>query len=204
MNSDPTAYSPGAGSLKPSRSAFLAKKACGICTRMPAPSPARGSAPTAPRCSRLHRIASASSTIWCDLRPLISAMKPTPQAILVQRRIVKTLRCHTSPARGRSTAGAERRAVGWGMLTLDPATAQPLTPPSPRMRGKGARRACRSLLSRADVPPRSCAPRVPRRCSALVLGDYAMPQHRRSPIIWISCPQRQRASRKLGQQCCPS
>src|SRR5580704_3177129 len=46
---------------------------------MPAPSPARGSAPTAPRCSRLTRIVSASSTILCDLRPLISAMNPTPQ-----------------------------------------------------------------------------------------------------------------------------
>src|SRR5580704_3156822 len=46
---------------------------------MPAPSPARGSAPTAPRCSRLSRMVSASSTIWCDLRPLISAMNPTPQ-----------------------------------------------------------------------------------------------------------------------------
>src|SRR5580700_1575064 len=46
---------------------------------MPAPSPARGSAPTAPRCSRLTRMVSASSTILCDLRPLISAINPTPQ-----------------------------------------------------------------------------------------------------------------------------
>ena len=78
-NSAPTAYSPGAGSLKPSAAACLAKNLCGVCTRMPAPSPARGSAPTAPRCSRLTRIVSASSTILCDLRPLISAMNPTPQ-----------------------------------------------------------------------------------------------------------------------------
>ena len=78
-NSAPTAYSPGAGNLKPSSAAFLAKNLCGICTRMPAPSPARGSAPTAPRCSRLTRIVSASSTILCDLRPLISAINPTPQ-----------------------------------------------------------------------------------------------------------------------------
>ena len=46
---------------------------------MPAPSPARGSAPTAPRCSRLSRIVSASLTILCDLRPLMSAINPTPQ-----------------------------------------------------------------------------------------------------------------------------
>ena len=38
--------------------------------RMPAPSPASGSAPTAPRCSRFSRMASASSTSWCDLRAL--------------------------------------------------------------------------------------------------------------------------------------
>src|SRR5579862_147380 len=78
-NTTPTAYSPGAGSLKPSAADCLAKNLCGVCTRMPAPSPARGSAPTAPRCSRLTRIVSASSTILCDLRPLISAMNPTPQ-----------------------------------------------------------------------------------------------------------------------------
>src|SRR5258707_672861 len=46
---------------------------------MPAPSPARGSAPTAPRCSRLQRMLIASETIWCDFRPLMLAMKPTPQ-----------------------------------------------------------------------------------------------------------------------------
>jgi len=57
----------------------LAKNLCGVCTRMPAPSPARGSAPTAPRCSRLSRIVSASSTSLCDFRPLMSAMNPTPQ-----------------------------------------------------------------------------------------------------------------------------
>jgi hypothetical protein len=40
---------------------FLAKKkACGICTSMPAPSPISGSAPTAPRCSRFSRMARPS------------------------------------------------------------------------------------------------------------------------------------------------
>src|SRR5579863_1025267 len=63
----------------PSSAAFLARNLCGVCTRMPAPSPARGSAPTAPRCSRLSRIVNASSTIWCDLRPFMSAINPTPQ-----------------------------------------------------------------------------------------------------------------------------
>ena len=78
-----TARRPHSGRVRAGRSrsrrAFLAKNLCGVCTRMPAPSPARGSAPTAPRCSRLSRMVSASSTILCDLRPLMSAMKPTPQ-----------------------------------------------------------------------------------------------------------------------------
>ncbi len=82
MNRATTAYSPGFGKANPSREASLAKNPCGICTRMPAPSPARGSAPTAPRCSRLQRMASASSISLCDLRPLMSAMKPTPQESL--------------------------------------------------------------------------------------------------------------------------
>ena len=63
MNNAPTAYSPGFGNWKPFSIALRAKKACGICTRMPAPSPARGSAPTAPRCSRLQRMLSASEMI---------------------------------------------------------------------------------------------------------------------------------------------
>ena len=48
--------------------------------RMPAPSPDVGSAPTAPRCSRFSRMASASATSLCVPRALRSAMKPTPQA----------------------------------------------------------------------------------------------------------------------------
>src|ERR1700733_10410380 len=63
----------------PSAAVFLARNLCGICTRMPAPSPARGSAPTAPRCSKLTRMVKASATILCDLRPLMSAINPTPQ-----------------------------------------------------------------------------------------------------------------------------
>ena len=92
MNSAPTAYSPGLGRLKPSMSAFLAKNLCGICTRMPAPSPARGSAPTAPRCSRLQRIASASSTSLCDLRALDVGDEADAAGILLERGIVQALR----------------------------------------------------------------------------------------------------------------
>src|SRR5689334_22076155 len=47
---------------------------------MPAPSPAIGSAPTAPRCSRISRMQSASSISLWVLPPLRLAIKPTPQA----------------------------------------------------------------------------------------------------------------------------
>ena len=50
----PTPYSPGPGSVKPSPSARpAARKSCGICIRMPAPSPVFASQPQAPRWSRL-------------------------------------------------------------------------------------------------------------------------------------------------------
>ena len=48
---------------------------------MPAPSPTSGSAPTAPRWSRLSRICRPwRDRSSCDLRPLMLATKPTPQA----------------------------------------------------------------------------------------------------------------------------
>ena len=46
--------------------------------RMPAPSPTSGSAPTAPRWSRLIRSCSPWPTIWWDFWPLMLATKPTP------------------------------------------------------------------------------------------------------------------------------
>src|SRR6267378_7102502 len=47
---------------------------------MPAPSESFGSQPTAPRCVRLRSTVSPCSTMVCDLRPLMFATKPTPQA----------------------------------------------------------------------------------------------------------------------------
>src|SRR3712207_6641938 len=46
---------------------------------MPQPSPILGSAPTAPRWSRLCRMDRPCSTMSWDLRFFMSAMKPTPQ-----------------------------------------------------------------------------------------------------------------------------
>ena len=60
----------GLRQLDPSFAHSSLRKSCGIWMRMPAPSPAIGSAPTAPRCSRFSRMSSASLTIWCDLRAL--------------------------------------------------------------------------------------------------------------------------------------
>ncbi len=74
------AYCPAGGSSKPNREHSSAKKACGICVRMPQPSPIFGSAPTAPRWSRFSRIFRPCCTMEWLRRSCMSAMKPTPQA----------------------------------------------------------------------------------------------------------------------------
>jgi hypothetical protein len=73
----PTAYEPRCGSSKPTTSR---KKASGTWSRMPAPSPLSGSAPTAPRCSRLRSAVRDFSTMSCDGDPLRVATMATPQA----------------------------------------------------------------------------------------------------------------------------
>src|SRR5262249_26574217 len=74
----PTPYWPAAGSLILRLLHSCSRNACGICTRMPAPSPVFGSHPQAPRCSRFSRIWMALSTMSCDFRPVRLATKPTP------------------------------------------------------------------------------------------------------------------------------
>ncbi len=59
---------------------------------MPQPSPALGSAPTAPRWSRLSRICSPIATMACDFRFFMSATKPTPQESCSLRGVVEALR----------------------------------------------------------------------------------------------------------------
>ena len=142
-----------------------AKNLCGICTRMPAPSPARGSAPTAPRCSRLQRIASASSTILCDLRPLMSAMKPTPQESLSSARIVEALRCRQPGIGGVAerrmrTHGRKRLARG-GLHAAPPARLALWCRPATHPRRRSClRRSYRRRLSPsfADDPRRPARP----------------------------------------------
>ena len=70
----------------------VAKNLCGICTRMPAPSPARGSAPTAPRCSRLHRIVQRVLDDLVRLAALDVGDEADAAGILVERRIVEAVR----------------------------------------------------------------------------------------------------------------
>ena len=55
----PTPYSPGSGSSMPSALQLARKNSCGICTRMPAPSPVSGSQPQAPRCVEVRRTVEA-------------------------------------------------------------------------------------------------------------------------------------------------
>ncbi len=68
------------GSASPSCSASARRNACGIWSRMPAPSPVFFSAPTAPRCSRLTSTVSAFATMSCEARPFTSTTNPKPQA----------------------------------------------------------------------------------------------------------------------------
>ena len=225
MNSVPTAYSPGAGSVKPSSAAFLAKNLCGICTRMPAPSPARGSAPTAPRCSRLSRMVSASATIWCDLRPLMSAMKPTPHEVLVERRIVEAARRRHAgigrggrKRRGRAFDALLRDGSGVANLSLaDVSSADPvcalisrprLSPAAgSRWRTRLARSACSAPRCEAEpcragqpLPPfwRFCvAARSAPRCDQASCGAFP-----RARAAGMSLGRARAVI--MGQQCCPN
>ena len=76
----PTPYSPAAGKLIPSTSHSRLKNSCGICTKIPAPSPVSLSAPAPPRCSRRSKIRKPSSIISWDFLPLILTTKPMPHA----------------------------------------------------------------------------------------------------------------------------
>ena len=109
MNSAPTAYSPGSGRVKPSLAASLAKNLCGICTRMPAPSPARGSAPTAPRCSRLQQDGERVLDDLVRLAALDVGDEADAAGILVERGIVEALR-RRQPGIG-AVGKARRRRV---------------------------------------------------------------------------------------------
>ena len=73
----PAAYSPSGGKSKLVSSR---RNLRGNCSKMPAPSPAAGSAPTAPRWRMLFRISRPSETMPRLLRPVMSATKPTPHA----------------------------------------------------------------------------------------------------------------------------
>ena len=143
----------------------MAKNLCGICTRMPAPSPARGSAPTAPRCSRLTRMVSASSTILCDLRPLMSAMNPTPQESFSSAGsnrpnpaalIVRPRTPHRAPNLGRGLGACRQRRVASSCAR---AIQSSWRQPSCRLQACGCFFAAvrRALASPADSSPRVTA-----------------------------------------------
>ena len=224
-------FAGGRAAVKPSSLASLTKNLCGICTRMPAPSPARGSAPTAPRCSRLQRIASASSTIWCDLRPLMSAMKPTPQESLssADRRglalpAARDRRCRRAAhanAHATKTLGARRascRAAGSSRALVSPCYASS----RPSIMSPSVTSPAVLSPSFADDPRRPARPvawsAAPSRCgrrrrrSGSLDGPSRLP---RAVSVWPflfgvhplpADPLRPMhgACRQLGQQCCPN
>ncbi len=76
-NAVPTAYACGCGS---SKSTTSRKNASGRPSRMPAPSPESGSAPVAPRCSRLRSAVIALATMSWLASPVRVATNATPQA----------------------------------------------------------------------------------------------------------------------------
>ena len=76
-NAVPTAYAPLSGS---GNGVTPRRNASGTWVRMPAPSPESGSAPEAPRWSRLRSAVSAWSTISWVATPDRVATKATPQA----------------------------------------------------------------------------------------------------------------------------
>ncbi len=79
-NAVPTAYARGWGSSKPSSRVTSRKNRSGTPSRMPAPSPESGSAPVAPRCSRLRSAVIALATMSWLATPVRVATKATPQA----------------------------------------------------------------------------------------------------------------------------
>ena len=181
----------------PSSAVFLARNLCGICTSMPAPSPARGSAPTAPRCSRLTRIVNASSTILCDLRPLMSAINPTPQESF-------------------SSAGSNRPKPDASIVVLA-ILPEPRPPLASRLPTQSPLRSFRATvrmrqMGRKELAPRGRATllwrqplcRLSGRSGCLFLPPGAPSPPTADPAL---CPLPNRGGARwghqLGQQCCP-
>jgi hypothetical protein len=82
-----------------------AKNLCGICMRMPAPSPVLISLPQAPRWSRLRQDLEAVATIWCDLRPCMSDDEADAAGIVLKPRIVEALLGRCATGRGGGEVG---------------------------------------------------------------------------------------------------
>ena len=75
-NRSPVPYRPSAGTAIPCNR----MNSCGICTRMPAPSPVMLSALSAPRCTMFSSTRNPFSTMVCDFSPFRVTTRPTPHA----------------------------------------------------------------------------------------------------------------------------
>ena len=82
INTTPTPYAPNGGnaSFIPASLATLRINLSGIWVKIPAPSPAFFSAPTAPLCSRFVKSSKPFDTISWDCFPFKWATNPTPHA----------------------------------------------------------------------------------------------------------------------------
>ena len=148
-----------------------ARNACGIWMRMPAPSPASGSAPTAPRCSRFSRMASASLTSWCDLRALQVGDEADAAGVVLAARVEQAARPRASscsfrmPARSGSASSSNVMASRLSALAFLPRGRSGLRAhraPSPRTPKRAAET---SPVSRGAERRRSMVP-ARRRCAA--------------------------------------
>ena len=168
---------------------------------MPAPSPMRGSAPTAPRCSRLHRMRSPSSTIRCDLRPLMSAMNPTPQESLSSAGSYSPCASGVPGSAVDPRNGVSSRKLGAASRLIIPALCfRSLISSCLAGAARGLRRT--HLVRSAQRP---CGPRT----TALEEGQPCPVSCRRGCSRWappMSAPPGRPPPWPplLGQQCCPN
>ena len=195
----PTAYAP-AGGRSASRTAR--KKASGTWVRMPAPSPTSGSAPVAPRWSRLRRASRACTTMSWPAVPRIVATMATPQASCSCSRRYRpvsagwaekraTVTSHHRP-RGRRPLrtghGKVRRGRLWprlGRISPDPHVllSEPRYPTSwdsGSPTGRSSRRARRPVNQKIQTPRRNTTmlvqtlSRWPRMSSASSVRIFSM------------------------------
>ena len=131
-----------------------------------------GRRPTAPRCSRLQQDRERVLDDLLRLAALDVGDEADAAGILLERRIVKTLRCHTSPRKGEvdRRSGATRGRVGDAHARSGDGTAphpHPLPACGEREHGERVVRSCRALMYRRAHALLASRGAVRRSCWAI-------------------------------------